>query len=46
VMIDPAVRFSDERAIRAAIDRLGDAPDHCIIKYEIPQSAIFPSRGD
>jgi hypothetical protein len=46
VTIDPDVRFSDERTVRAAIDKLGDAPDHCIIKYEIPQSANFPSRGD
>jgi hypothetical protein len=46
VTIDPDVRFSDERAVRAAVDNLADAPDHCIIKYEIPQRANFPSRGD
>jgi len=46
VLIAPDVRFSDERAVRAAIDELGAAPNNCIIKYDIPQSANFPSRGD
>jgi hypothetical protein len=46
VTIEPDVRFSDERSIRSALDALADAPDQCVIEYDIPKRASFPPRGD